>query len=82
MLPDYCVSGLHMKRCATKKCKKVKNAIIVIFSSSCVLSTIEIHVCGKHYCTDKTIEDFKKMHNGNMVQVSFGFGDTAVDEAK
>ena len=42
---------------------------------------LEIHVCRKHYC-NKTIEDFKKMHNRNMVQVSFGFGDTAVDEAK
>ena len=41
---------------------------IVIFSLSYVLSPIEI--CGKHYC-NKTIQDFKEMHNRMMVQLSF-----------
>ena len=47
VLANYSVAGFRMKRCATQKYEQCG------IQPHCVLSTIEI--CGKHYCSDKTV---------------------------
>ena len=77
MLANYCVAGFHMKRCATKKCKNKEQKMRTFLYSAYLMSYQLLKYVGSTIAKEIRFKISRK-----MLQVNFGFGDTAVDEAK